>query len=152
MANSYDLTTLKRHAYLVTYGETVLGPLSDTPQIEADTDLQDCLIYENGKEAVAQYLNKNQATVTVTTKNIAGAMALLKDFQKGDNVMDTANRKPLTFTPIVEGEATEKTLVFGNACLQPGISYVPASGEDHTAKLVFRCLPDAETGVLFTYA
>jgi len=111
----------------------------------------DCTVYENGSEALASFVEKNEAKVTVTTKNVAAAIALIAAFRKGDNLMASANRKALTFTPIVASGSTEKTLTFTDASLQPDLSYVPSSTRDHTAKLVFKCVPNATTGALFSY-
>ena len=50
--------------------------------------------------------------------------------------------------PQAEGE---KTLTFPCTFLKPDASYVPGMGEDHVARLVFKAIPDPETGKLFTF-
>ena len=152
MPSTYDLSVLKRHAFLVSFGDTVLGPLASEPKIESKVETYDCSIYEQGRNVVASYVEKNEIQVTVSTKNVAAALDLVKAFRSGDDLLASAARKALTFTPIVASGVTEKTLTFTSAALLPELSYVPASTADHTAKLVFRCFPDATTGALYTYA
>jgi len=152
MPSTYDLSVLKRHAFLVSFGDTVLGPLASEPKIESKVETYDCSIYEQGRNVVASYVEKNEIQVTVSTKNVAAALDLIKAFRNGDDLLASTARKALTFTPIVADGVTEKTLTFTSAALQPELSYVPASTADHTAKLVFRCFPDATTGALYTYA
>ena len=152
MPSTYDLSVLKRHAFLVSFGDTVLGPLASEPKIESKVETYDCSIYEQGRNVVASYVEKNEIQVTVSTKNVAAALDLIKAFRNGDDLLASTARKALTFTPIVADGVSEKTLTFTSAALQPELSYVPASTADHTAKLVFRCFPDATTGALYTYA
>ena len=152
MPSTYDLSVLKRHAFLVSFGDTVLGPLASEPKIESKIETYDCSVYEQGQDVVASYLEKNEAQVTVTTKNVAAALDLVKTFRKGGDLLASAARKALTFSPIVGSGVTEKTLTFTSAALMPELSYAPTSTADHTAKLVFRCFPDASTGALYTYA
>ena len=63
--------------------------------------------------------------------------------------MAQEKKKSLTFTPVAEGE---KTLIFPAAYLQPDASYVPSMGQDHVAKLVFKALPDGDSGKLFSFS
>ncbi|MBR2872414.1 MAG: hypothetical protein IKB99_02855, partial [Lentisphaeria bacterium] len=107
-------------------------------------------IYENGGfEAVASLLVQDCATVTLETKDITTALELLGDFTAGEDIMDESRKNTLTFTPLAENE---KTLVFPCAYLQPDASYVPAMGQDHVAKLVFKAFADSSTKKLFTFA
>lgn len=152
MPSTYDLSVLKRHAFLVSFGDTVLGPLASEPKIESKVETYDCSVYEQGRNVVASYVEKNEIQVTVTTKNVAAALDLIKAFRNGDDLLAAAARKALTFSPIVADGVTEKTLTFTSAALLPDLSYAPMSTADHTAKLVFRCFPDATTGALYTYA
>ena len=46
----------------------------------------------------------------------------------------------------------EKTLTFPCVFLRPEASYVPGMGEDHVARLIFKALPDPQTGKLFTFS
>ena len=57
-------------------------------------------------------------------------------------------QRTLIFMPQAEGE---KTLTFPCTFLKPDASYVPGMGEDHVARLVFKAIPDPETGKLFTF-
>lgn len=147
-----DTTKLKHHPYLTSIDDTIVGPSKEAPAIEADTELHECLIYENGgKEAVASYLAKNNNTITLNVMDIDWAIALLAEFKVGDDVYAASRKKTITFTPIVGEGATEKTLAFTNCYLQPGLSYTPTAGECLTAKLVFKALPDPTTKKTFTY-
>lgn len=141
------------HPYLVTVGDTVIGPQKEAPSIEPETELHECLIYENGGlEAVAAYLTKNNSTITLTTLDIDYAMQKLAEFKVGTNLQDVSRKVAITFTPVVAEGVTAKTLVFPNCYLQPGLSYTPPmGGDEHTAKLVYKALPD-ENGKLFTWA
>lgn len=137
---------------MLTFGNTVLGPLASEPKIEPLIEMYDCMIYENGKEAVASYVEKHEVKITVTTKNVCGALTLMKGYRKGDDLLSTGAHDALTFAPIVGEGVTEKTLIFPHALLLPEWSYVPSSTTDHTVRLIFRCMPDPDTGELFTYA
>lgn len=150
MAAVYDTNVIKRHTYVASFGETVIAPLASAPRIETDRKIVESTIYENGgAEAVASHLVRDCATVTVETKDINTALELMGDFSLGEDIMADARKKPLTFTPIAENE---KTLIFPAAYLQPDASYLPAMGQDHVAKLVFKAFADNETGKLFTFA
>ena len=150
---SYDISKIRHHPYLVTAGDTVIGPQKEAPALEADTELHECLIYENGgKEAVDAYLTKHDETITLTTMDIDYALGELAKFKVGSRVYDPANKRAVTFTPIVEEGVTAKTLVFPNCYLQPGLSYTPPiGGDEHTCKLVYKAKPDPTTGKLYTW-
>ena len=36
MAATYDVTTIKRHAYVASFGDTVIAPLASAPRIETN--------------------------------------------------------------------------------------------------------------------
>lgn len=149
MAAAYDTTVIKRHAYVASFGETVIAPLASAPRIETNRKIVESTIYENGgSEAVASHLVQDCATVTLETKDITTALALLSDFSLGEDIMAPERKKTLTFTPIAEGE---KTLIFPAAYLQPDASYIPSMGQDHVAKLVFKAFADSENSKLFTF-
>lgn len=150
MAATYDITTIKRHSYVASFGETVIAPLAEAPRIETDRKVVESVIYENGgHEAVASHLVRNSATITLKTKDISTALELLSDFTTGEDIMADTRKKVLTFTPVAEGE---KSLVFPAAYLQPDASYIPAMGEDHTATLVFKAFADSTGKTLFSFA
>ena len=143
MPGTYDVTTIKRHSYVASFGETVIAPLAEAPKIETDRKIVESTIYENGgHEAVASHLVKDSATITT-------ALALLADFAAGDDIMAAGRKHALSFTPLAENEAT---LIFPAAYLQPDSSYVPAMGADHTATLVFKAFPGGNDNKLFTFA
>lgn len=150
MAASYDTTTIKRHAFVAAFGDTVIAPLASAPRIETNRKVVESVIYENGGvEAVASHLVQDCATITLETKDVDTALTLLSDFSLGEDIMAEEKKKTLTFTPLAEGE---KTLVFSAAYLQPDASYVPSMGQDHLAKLVFKAFAGAEDKKLYTYA
>ena len=76
------------------------------------------------------------------------ALELLENFATGDDIMAQERQRTLIFMPQAEGE---KTLTFPCTFLKPDASYVPGMGEDHVARLVFKAIPDPETGKLFTF-
>jgi len=85
------------------------------------------------------------------TRDVAGAIALLEAFKKGDNIIDPENKKTITMVPITSA-TDEKTITFPNAYLQPGLSYTPgADDEPSVVQLVYICKPDATTGKPFVY-
>lgn len=147
---NFNTAAIKQHAYVATFGETVIAPLAAAPRIETDRKTVESTIYENGgHEAVAAHLVQDCATVTLETKDITTALELLGDFTLGEDIMAEKRKKPLAFTPAAENE---KTLLFPCAYLQADASYIPAMGADHTAKLVFKAFPDPNSGKLFTFA
>lgn len=148
--STYDVTTIKRHTYVASFGSTVIAPLASAPRIETNRKTVESTIYENGGfEAVASLLVQDCATVTLETKDITTALELLGNFTAGEDIMDESRKNTLTFTPLAENE---KTLIFPCAYLQPDASYVPAMGQDHVAKLVFKAFADSSTKKLFTFA
>lgn len=150
MAATYDVTTIKRHAYVASFGDTVIAPLASAPRIETNRKVVESTIYENGGvEAVAAHLVQDCATITLETKDISTALELLSEFTLGEDIMADDKKKTLTFTPVAEGE---KSLVFSAAYLQPDASYVPSMGQDHVAKLVFKAYATDENTALFTFA
>ena len=150
MAATYDVTTIKRHAYVASFGDTVIAPLASAPRIETNRKVVESTIYENGGvEAVAAHLVQDCATITLETKDISTALELLSEFTLGEDIMADDKKKTLTFTPVAEGE---KSLVFPAAYLQPDASYVPSMGQDHVAKLVFKAYATDENTALFTFA
>ncbi len=149
---TYDVGVIKRHPYVAAFGTTVIAPLAEAPVITMESTLRESLVYENGgSEAVASLLTGHSVTITLNTKNIATALSLVGDFIRGEDVMSSAHRKSLTFTAVTPSGVSEPSLVFPSAWLQPELSYVPTMGGDHTARLVFRALPDAD-GNLYTFA
>ena len=147
---TYDTNTIKRHSYVATFGTTVIAPLASAPRIETNRKTVESTIYENGGvEAVAALLVQDCATVTLETKDITTALELLGNFSAGEDIMAESRKNTLTFTPLAE---SEKTLIFPCAYLQPDASYVPAMGQDHVAKLVFKAYADSSTKKLFTFA
>ena len=147
--SDHDLNSIKRHVFVATFGTVVIAPLADEPEFEFERSVDESIVYENGgEEPVAAFIQKNTALITLDTKDVYTALELLGEFATGDNVMSPERVHPLTFTPQAEGE---KTLTFPAVFLKPEASYVPGMGGDHIAKLVFKALPDPETGKLFTF-
>lgn len=142
---------LKKYPYLCSIGGTNLGPLSEPPKCEPDIEVKDVTLYETGIDAQASYLIKNNVKLTLSTRDVAGAIALLEAFKKGDNIIDPENKKTITMVPITSA-TDEKTITFPNAYLQPGLSYTPgADDEPSVVQLVYICKPDATTGKPFVY-
>jgi hypothetical protein len=150
MPANYEISAIKRHTYVASFGDTVIAPLAAAPHIGIDRKMVDSLIYENGGvEAVASHLVSDSAVITLETKDIITALELLGDFSLGEDVLAEDRKKPLTFTPLAEDE---KTLIFPAAYLQPDASYVPSMGQnDHVAKLVFKAFAGSEGSKLYTF-
>ena len=145
---------LKKFPYLCSVGVSGsmsdLGPLKEPPKCEPDTALKDVTLYESGGDVQASFLTKNNVKLTITTQNVDAAIDLLEAFKKGDNIFASANKKTITLVPITT--ATEKTITFSDAYLQPGLSFTPGAEDDPSAvSLVYICKPDATTGKPFTF-
>ena len=148
--SDYDLNSIKRHSFTARFGSTIIAPLADEPEFEFERSVEESTIYENGgEEPVAAFIQKNMAVITLDTKDVYTALDLLADFATNDNIMAPERLLPLTFTPQAEGE---KTLTFPCVFLRPEASSVPGMGEDHVARLIFKALPDPQTGKLFTFS
>ena len=142
---------LKKHPYLCSAGSTDLGPLSGPPQVAPETETKDVTLYETQGDVHASYLIKNDLKVTVKTRDVDTAMTLQSGIKKGDNIYDPSKKVALTLVPITG--ATEKTITFANAYLQPGLTYTPGEdGEPSEVELVYLCKADATTGLPFAYA
>ena len=143
---------LNFYKYLVSVGETVLGPLKSAPKIEADVETKDIKLYETGTEPQASILVKNNVKLTLELEDIDAAMSKMEAFQKGDNVLDSTKSEAITLVPITDDEGA-KTITFPNAFLQPGLSMTMGEDDDpNSVSLVYLCRPDAETGKTFTFA
>lgn len=146
------ISKLQMYKYVCAAGETALGPLKSAPQIEADVETKDLTLYETGTEAQASFLVKNNVKLTLDVEDVDAAMTLIEAFKKGDNVLDSTKSVPVTLVPITE-DAGAKTITFGNAFLQPGLSMTLGEDDDaNSVSLVYLCRPVAETGKPFTYA
>ena len=146
-----ELAKLKRHDYRVSFDGNDLGPLLGGPGVAIR-----CRCFENrsfdpetsgdpGSEHAT--IVDATATVSVTTGDISGALALLAGFAVGDDVLATARCRALVFAP--PAGSGEKVLTFPNACLLPELEYSPKAG-NHAAKLAFRARPNA-SGTLFSF-
>ena len=146
-----ELAKLKRHDYRVSFDGSDLGPLVGEPGIAIR-----CKRFENrafdpatsgdvGTEHAT--IVDATATVTVSTGDISGALALLAGFAVGDDVLAAAKCHALVFAP--PAGSGEKALTFPNACLLPELEYLPKS-RNHAAKLAFLARPNA-SGTLFTF-
>lgn len=143
---------LNFYKYLVSVGETVLGPLKSAPKIEADVETKDIKLYETGTEPQASILVKNNVKLTLELEDIDAAMSKMEAFKKGDNVLDSTKSEAITLVPITDDEGA-KTITFPNAFLQPGLSMTMGEDDDpNSVSLVYLCRPDAETGKTFTFA
>ena len=146
------IAKLQLYKYVVSAGETVLGPLKSAPTVEPDVETKDLTLYETGSEAQASYLVKNNVKLTLDVEDVDTAMGLMGAFQKGDNVLDSTKSVPVTLVPITDDEGA-KTITFPNAFLQPGLSMTMGEDDDpNSVLLVYLCRPDAETGKTFTFA
>ena len=146
------IAKLNLYKYVVSVGETVLGPLKSAPKIESDVETKDITLYETGAEAQASILVKNNVKLTLEVEDIDAAMSKMEAFQKGDNVLDSTKSEAVTLVPITDDEGA-KTITFPNAFLQPGLSMTLGEEDDaNSVSLVYLCRPDAETGKTFTYA
>ena len=148
MTGIYDLSVLKRHAFLLSYGKTALGPLASAPEVDSDTRTYDCLLYQNGKAAAACFLEKNDIRITVAVKDADCALLLLRRFRPWMDLLAVTAGTALTFAPAVAEGIQEKTLTFPHAVLLPEWRFAPEHGTDHAVQLVFRCVADAD-GNLF---
>lgn len=143
---------LNFYKYLVSVGETVLGPLKSAPKIEADVETKDIKLYETGTEPQASILVKNNVKLTLELEDLDAAMSKMEAFQKGDNVLDSTKSEAITLVPITD-DAEAKTITFPNAFLQPGLAMTLGEDDDaNSTTLTYLCRPDATTGKTFTYA
>lgn len=143
---------LNFYKYLVSVGETVLGPLKSAPKIEADVETKDIKLYETGTEPQASILVKNNVKLTLELEDIDAAMSKMESFKKGDNVLDSTKSEAITLVPITDDEGA-KTITFPNAFLQPGLAMTLGEDDDaNSTTLTYLCRPDATTGKTFTYA
>lgn len=143
---------LNFYKYLVSVGETVLGPLKSAPKIEADIETKDIKLYETGTEPQASILVKNNVKLTLELEDLDAAMSKMEAFQKGDNVLDSTKSEAITLVPITDDEGA-KTITFPNAFLQPGLAMTLGEDDDaNSTTLTYLCRPDATTGKTFTYA
>lgn len=146
------IAKLNFYKYVVSVGETVLGPLKSAPKIEADVETKDIKLYETGTEPQASILVKNNVKLTLELEDIDTAMSKMEAFQKGDNVLDSTKSEAITLVPITD-DAEAKTITFPNAFLQPGLAMTLGEDDDaNSSSLTYLCRPDAETGKTFTYA
>ena len=143
---------LNFYKYLVSVGETVLGPLKSAPKIEADVETKDIKLYETGSEPQASILVKNNVKLTLELEDLDAAMSKMEAFKKGDNVLDSTKSEAITLVPITDDEGA-KTITFPNAFLQPGLAMTLGEDDDaNSTTLTYLCRPDATTGKTFTYA
>lgn len=146
------IAKLNFYKYLVSVGETVLGPLKSAPKIEADVETKDIKLYETGTEPQASILVKNNVKLTLELEDIDAAMSKMEAFKKGDNVLDSTKSEAITLVPVTDDEGA-KTITFPNAFLQPGLAMTLGEDDDaNSTTLTYLCRPDATTGKTFTYA
>lgn len=143
---------LQYYKYQVAFGEQVLGPLNSPPSIDPETETKETVLYETGVDPLAEILSKNNARITLEVNDVDAALALKSTYKKGDNLLDSAFSKPLTFVPLTEDE-NAKVLTFPNCFLQPGMSFTPVEGDDpNYVSMEFLAKPDVDSGALYTYA
>lgn len=150
---------LNYHKYLVNISNATggsfltaavsLGPLASAPKLEADVETKETTLYETGDEPQAEILSKNNAKLTLETRNMDVAMSMLTKHKKGDNILAAANALVITLVPIT-ADTTAKGFTFGNCYLDPGLSTTLSEGDDtpSSAQLVFKCKPDANGNVV----
>lgn len=157
---------LKKHPYLctATRGGTVTGvtvtgatetvdlnPLSGPPTAAPDTETTDVTLYETLADVQARFLNRNDVTVTITTRNIDAGMAMSSKIKKGDNLLSSTLEYVLTLVPIT-GDS-EPVILFAHAYPQAGLTFNPGeNGDPSTVQVTFTCKADATTGVPFVYS
>lgn len=146
------IAKMKKYPYACSWGTDNLGPLSAAPTVAGETETKEVTLYETGTDVQAEYLTKNDVRVTIKTRDVEKAMELQGAFAKGDNIIASTAAKALTLVPIT-ATVGEKTITFGNAFLQPGLTLTPGEDEEpNEVELVFLCKADATTGKPFTYA
>ena len=148
---SAELAKLKRHNYRVSFNGGDLGPLVGEPEISIHCERFAKRSFDpatSGAPGVEHATIVDAlATVSVSTGDISGALALLAGFAVGDDILASARSHALVFTP-PQGSG-EKVLSFPNACLLPELEYSPET-RNHAAKLRFQARPNA-SGTLFTF-
>lgn len=143
---------LQLYKYVVSAGDTVLGPLKSAPTIESDVETKDLKLYETGTEPQASFIVKNNVKLTLDVEDVETALPLLEAFKKGDNVLDSSKSEEITLVPITD-DTGAKTITFPNAFLQPGLSMTLGEDDDpNSVSLVYLCRPDAATGKPFSFA
>ncbi len=144
------ISKIKKFPYLCSVGDVSLGPLAGAPTVAPDTETTDVTLYETMGEIEASYLTKNSVTLTLRTRNVDAAMSLITAIKKGDNLLASTSKKTVTLVPITS--ATEATITFDNAYLQPGLDYAPGENQDpNVVTLTFTCKADPTRGTPFTY-
>lgn len=146
------VASMQKHPYLAMVGDTVLGPLASPPGIAKDVATQDVTLYETGDEAQASYVTRNNVILTLETRKLDEAVALINAVPKGANAFAANLKKVITLTPLTS-DATAKAFVFPNAYLQPGLE--GSLGENSTPSTItlpFTCKADPATGLPFTFA
>ena len=143
---------LKTYPYLVSVGDKGLAPLDSPPTVEKDIATSDVTLYETNGDVEASYLPKHDIKLTITTRAVDEAMALLDSIKLGDNMMDSTRKQTVTLVPITEDEG-EKTITFTDAYLDASGSYEPKEGRaPNVVKLTFVCKANKTSGKPFTYA
>ena len=132
----------------VTFGETVIPLLADTPEIVVESEILDSFDYPDSAASESHRLLRRSATVKVRTKDVVLALALVGAFADGDELAAPERIRPLTLTP--RAGAGGRKLVFPAAWLLPELSYRPELAGEHTATLRFAARSSG--GVLYSYA
>lgn len=146
------IAKLQKHPYFAMVGDVELGPLAGPPQIAPDVATQDVTLYETGEDVQAQYLTRNNITLTLETRNLDAANTLISSVKLGDNVFAAAKKKTVTLVPLT-ADSTAKVFTFPNAYVQPGLNATPGENSTPTTMTVaFTCKPDASTGLPYTFA
>ena len=134
---------LKQYPYLVYCGGSSLGPLEGAPTVSPNVETKDTVFYETNGQAVGSVIIKNEVNVTINTRRVDYAMALLHDFVEGDDVYASSRSKELVFVPITS-DTTQPVITFPAAYLQPGLDYKPGENADPSVvALSFVCKPDS---------
>jgi len=141
----------RRCACVATFHGIVLSPLAAAPEICAsgtrvDTRLRDSAA-GSGREV--RFYTSAEAKITLVSRQIDTAFALLAGLVVGKDLSATDRRHPLVFTP-VDAPPGSGVLTFPAACLLPDFTFLPHAGRDHEIRLTFLALPDA-WGRLFTF-
>ena len=143
-------SVLRRGACTAFYNRIMLSPLAGAPEIAATGERLTSRLRDGGENAGKEvcFYTAAEAKITLRSRSIDAALALLADFTVGEDLCAAARRHPLIFSPL-DDDGPGRSLVFPAACLLPEFSYLPRAERDHEIKLVFLAFPDG-AGRLFT--
>ena len=150
MAETID-SAFRRYGCAATYRGILLSPMAAAPEICATGSRVDARLRGdaagNGREV--RFYTSAEAKITLVSRRIDAALALLAELTVGEDLVAAGRRHPLLFTP-VDAPPGSGILTFPAACLLPDFTYLPHAERDHEIRLSFLAFPDA-SGRLFTF-